>query len=128
MKNSETCHFWAGHFPSVEALSALFVETYSEDDAVPISPFAATQNETFYDHDFLEYGFSDSARSIKELVDGYSYSDQWLAEFEEKIASLGLTNVNAFVFLTAEEIEDPQSIENNDSEYLRYLGTISYRI
>ncbi|MFO0939707.1 MAG: immunity 22 family protein [Pirellulales bacterium] len=128
MKNSETCHFWAGHFASIEELTALIEETYADDEETPISPFAAAQDESFYDHDFLEFGFSDSAQTIQELVEGYSYSEEWLEEFENKIRTLGLSDVNAFVFITADEIQSPKSMEVSESSYLRYLGTISFPI
>jgi hypothetical protein len=128
LKEIETSHFWAGHFTNVDEFEALFAETYSDEDDIPISPFAASQNEIFYDHDLLEYGISDSATSIKELVEGYSYADQWLSDFEAKLETLGLTDVNAFIFISADEIDEPQSIGTSPSSYLRYLGSIPYRI
>lgn len=128
MTKFETCHFWAGHCTSEKELSDLFSETYSEDDDTPITRFAAAQNETFYDHDFLEYGFSNSANSIEELVEGYSYSDQWIKPFEEKVASLGLTKVNCFVFIAVDEIDDPKSVKIGGTVSLCYLGTITFKI
>lgn len=128
MKTIETSHFWAGRVANIEELNALFEESYEDEDESPIAPFSAAQNESFYDHDFLEYGFSDSAGSIEELVEGYSYSEEWLKEFESKIKTLGLTDVNAFVFIAADEIQNPKSVDVSESSYLRYLGTISYPI
>ena len=125
--DSETCHFWAGTYASIEDFTGLFVETYSDDDDTPISPFAETQRETFYDHDFLEYGYSDDSKSLEELVQDYSYSDEWLQDFKLLVESLMLTHVNAFVFITDAEIGDPQDIESTKGN-LRYLGTISYNI
>ena len=127
MKSTETCHFWAGKFASLESFTSLFVETYSDDDDEPISSFAETQRDTFYDHDFIEYGYSDDAESLPELVENYSYSDQWLNDFAALVESEGLTDINAFVFITDSEISNPQSFENENG-YLRYLAKLTYSI
>lgn len=127
MPDKETCHFWAGRFDSQERFCGYFVETYDEDrDDTPISPFAKTQNETYYDHDFLEYGYSDGAASVDELVADYSYSDQWLDWFAGRLERLGLGDVNSFAFINDREIESPESFECADGCYLRYLGTTTY--
>lgn len=129
MRDTETCHFWAGRFDSQERFCEYFVETYDEDnDDASISPFAETQSETSYDHDFLEYGYSDDAASLEELVADYSYSDQWLNWFTDRIKSLGLDGVNSFVFISESEIESPQSIDLGDGCYLQYLGTTTYKV
>ncbi len=46
-------------------------EDYSEDDDASISGFAASQNVTFYDHDWLEYFFQgDDQKTLLENVPG----------------------------------------------------------
>lgn len=127
MNDAETSHFWAGHFPGIDEFTSLFVETYSEDET-PISLFAASQNELFYDHDFLEYGFAEEAKTIEDMIDGYSYSDQWGSTFALLIEELGLKHVNSFVFISGNEIDAPQSVDRGSGIYLRYLGKISYKI
>jgi len=127
MKSTETSHFWAGKFATLESFTDLFVETYGDDDDTPISQFAATQNETFYDHDFIEYGYSSEPETLPEFVENYSYSDQWLNEFAAMVESNGLADINAFVFISDSEISDPQSFENENG-YLRYLGKLTYTI
>ena len=127
MKSTETSHFWAGKFDSLESFTQLFVETYSDDDDAPISPFAETQGEAFYDHDFMEYGYSDDADSVADLVAGYSYSDQWLDQFAKLLDSAGLTGVNAFLFISESEIENAQSF-GTETGGLTYLGKLKYKI
>lgn len=127
-KTTETSHFWAGNFASLESFTQLFVESCPDDDFdAPISVFANTQSEIFYDHDFLEYGFSDDAKSLSELVDGCSYADKWLKQFAKLIEFAGLANVNAFLLISEFEIEHPQSFETEFGS-MTYLGKLTYKI
>lgn len=126
MRDTETSHFWVGHLPE-DVANQYFVEDYSGDrEETPISAFARDQGVTYYDHDFLEYGWG-NAGSIQELVDGYSYSDQWAEELARRAETAGLKGCNFFVFISEDEIALPQSVQR-DGYWLRYLGTIEYRI
>lgn len=126
MREKETCHFWVGQVPEHIA-GDYFVESYDEDrDGTPVSAFARDQGVTWYDHDFLEYGWG-TADTIQELVSGYSYSDQWAEELARRVAAAGLSGINFFAFITQDEIENPQSVKGN-GYWLRYMGTIEYRI
>ena len=128
MRNTETSHFWVGHFPTAQRVSEYFAEVYDEDDeTTPLSQFARDQGVSYYDHDFIEYGFSEKATPIERLFAGYSYHEQWAAELARRVADAGLTGVNMFVFITEEEIESPKSVQG-DGYWLHYLGTIRYRI
>ena len=100
MRETETSHFWVGHFPDGRRVGKYFAETYDEDDDdMPISQFARDQGERFYDHDFMEYGFSKAAKSIEKLAKGYSFHEQWSAELARRAAAAGLTGVNMFVLI-----------------------------
>lgn len=126
MRDKETSHFWVGEMPERIA-GEYFVESYDEDrDDTPVSAFARDQGVTWYDHDFLEYGWG-NAETIQELVAEYSYSDQWADELAQRVAAAGLTGVNFFVFINENEIERPQSVDG-DGYWLRYMGTIEYHI
>ena len=69
----DTVNIWLGKFNSLEHFNSFLEETYDdEDDDAPISQFAASQNDTFYDHDWLEYYFSkkdqkDLLRNIPQI-------------------------------------------------------------
>jgi hypothetical protein len=111
----------------VQIAGEYFVETYAEDrEQTPVSAFARDQGVGWYDHDFLEYGWGPAA-TIQELVAGYSYSDQWADELARRVAAAGLTDVNFFVFVSEDQIKSPRSVDGN-GYWLRYLGTIEYRI
>ena len=130
MQETETSHFWVGHFPEAMTFT-YFDEVYDEDDEArdhtPLSLFARDQGEKWYDHDFLEYGFSDTAASVEELVAGYSYSDQWGSELARRASESGLTGINWFAFISEREIERPRSVQG-DGYWYHYLGTITYHI
>ena len=128
MRDTQTSHFWVGYFPTMQRVAEYFAEVYGEDrEDTPLSQFARDQEVEFYDHDFIEYGFSEEATTVEGLFAGYSYHEQWAAELARRVADVGLTGVNMFVFINQEEIEKPKSVEG-DGCWLRYLGTIRYRI
>lgn len=127
MLSTETCHFWLGYFPDVRAMASYFEEHYDGEDDTPVSTFARDQGETWYDHDFLEIGFSADAASIKELVAGYSYYDQYTEELAERAKQLPLTRINSFVFITESQISAPRTVETDDFQ-LYYVGKITYQI
>jgi hypothetical protein len=59
---------FVGTFDSQEVLEQYLEETYDQDEEdAPISAFAKDQGEAFYDHDFVESRFEDSAKSFIEL-------------------------------------------------------------
>jgi Immunity protein 22 len=126
VREKESCHFWVGQVPE-QIVEEYFVETYDEDrDDTPVSAFARDQGVTWYDHDFLEYGWG-TADTIQELVAPYSYSDQWGEELARRVAAAGLSGINFFAFINQDEIENPQSVQGV-GYWLRYMGTIDYRI
>ena len=131
MRTSETSHFWVGHFSSVQRMADYFTEVYDEDDEdrehTPFSQFAGDQGATWYDHDFLEYAYRDDCASVEEVVKGYSYHEQWAAELARRAAEAGLTGINAVVFISEDQIDEPRSV-HGDGYALHYLGTITYRI
>jgi hypothetical protein len=108
-----------------------FAEVYDDNDEdrehTPLSLFARDQDEKWYDHDFLEYGFGEGARSIEELAAGYSYHEQWSGVLAHRAAQAGLNGMNMFVFINEEEIDQPKSTRGDDY-WLEYLGTITYQI
>ncbi len=130
MNRFATSHFWIGQF-SEALLEEYLAEVWDEDDEnrdqVPLSPFGRDQGETWYDHDFLETNFIKGVTSIKELIEGSSYSVEWSEELTRRIAEAGLNEFNTIIFIDQEQIGQPQSVQG-DGYWLRYLGTIKYAI
>jgi hypothetical protein len=131
MRDTETSHFWLGHFPNEKRVAEYLAEVYDEDDEdrehTPLSQFARDQGEKWYDHDFMEHGFKKNAKSVDDLVNGYSYYEQWSAELVRRAAEAGLTKVNMLLFIGKDQIDIPRSVEG-DGYNLYYMGTIKYRI
>ena len=126
MQDKEKSHFWVGQVPE-DIASEYFVETYDEEsNDSPISAFARDQGVTWYDHDFLEYGWGE-ADSIQELVKGYSYSEQWAEELAYRVATSGLVSVNFFAYINKDQIGLPRSVAGK-GYWLRYMGVIEYSL
>jgi hypothetical protein len=131
MRDTEPSHFWLGHFPNEKRVAEYVAEVYDDDDEdrehTPLSQFARDQGEKWYDHDFMEHGFKKNAKSVEDLVNGYSYHEQWSAELARRAAEAGLTKVNMLLFISKDQINKPRSVEG-DGYKLHYMGTIKYRI
>jgi hypothetical protein len=131
MRETETSHFWLGHFPNEKRVVEYFTEVYDDEDEdyerTPLSQFARDQHQKWYDHDFMEHGFKKAAKSVQDLVTGYSYFEQWSDELARRAVEAGLTKVNTLVFISKDQIDKARSVEG-DGYSLHYLGTIKYRI
>lgn len=131
VRDAETSHFWLGYFPNPAAGAAYFAEVWDAEDEdrehTPLSAFARDQGETWYDHDFMEHGYSETEVSLPELVEGHSYSEQWAEELIRRAGAAGLEGVNTLVFISQEEIREPRSVQG-DGYWLHYLGTLQYVI
>ncbi|WP_150524236.1 immunity 22 family protein [Roseibium sediminis] len=138
-KKTIIAQFWVGKF-SDEALFHDFTgedpEHYAienEDGDYPLSKFAASQGETFYDHDFMEVAFSDVAvHSGKEFM--ASWSDKWADELDRRINELDVSDLNVLVMMVVEQhssgklyrqISNPVSA-SGEGFNLTYLGEIEF--
>lgn len=89
-----------------------------EDDARPISAFAASQGASFYDHDFLEVQFDPSFASVDDVLAGLSFS----SSFADAVrAAVPAFDFNGAIALFSDEIAAPVSFENADV-HLTYVG------
>jgi hypothetical protein len=132
-RGTETCDFWVGLFPSEAAFSEYvgedprYYELADTEDAVPLSQFIRDQGKEWFDHDLIEMGFEANARSVAELVRGYSYADQYADELARRAKAVGLSAVNSFLFIRGGEIAEPHSVTTADFTFL-HVGRITYRI
>ncbi len=111
----DTINIWMGRFDSKEHFTSYFIETYSEDDDdAPISPFAASQNQTFYDHDWLEVHYTDKEQSdlIGNIPDKFHHGVN--AILNEK----NITNANAIILFYDEWDSPVAKVENPELWYL----------
>jgi hypothetical protein len=130
--NTETCDFWIGYFPDETVFSRYVGEDpdfYQQPDegTMPLSPFAGEQGEHWYDHDMIEMGFKANAATVAELVEGYSYHEQYADELATRAKAAGLAKCNAFLFIRVGEIDEPRSVKSQKFVF-RYVGEITYKI
>ncbi len=130
MKTTWTGHFYLGQFVNQERAEDFFRETWDEDDEdrehTPLTEFASSQGQRWYDHDFLEWHLDPSAKTVQELVAGASWHAQWVAELARRAAMSGIT-ANAFVFIEESQITHPRSVVGNGFS-LQYMGRITFPI
>ena len=102
------------------------------DRHVALSAFAESQDEDTYDHDFLEYGFAASGKTLEERFTGHSWVAQWAPILREMLPAQEISAANAYVQLRVEEsaqfgvrryIETPHDI-NLAGIRLRFIGEI----
>lgn len=130
---TETCDFWIGVFPDEIAFIDYvgedpdYYQRVDEDENAVLSRFIADQGQQWYDHDMIEMGFDGKAETVGQLVDGYSYAEQYADQLTKLAAETGIPNVNAFLFIRAGEIENPKSMKTSSFDF-RYVGQITYKI
>jgi hypothetical protein len=112
---------WVGRFKSEHSFDAYLQETYSHDGVAPLSQFAADQNQTFYDHDFVEAGLHDTTDDVSRLLDGHSFANSYIDAASEAFRASGSGSANAVILVFGREIHKPQSVERSTYS-LTYLG------
>ena len=131
-------HFWLGHCENNERLGALLSEAeyWKLDDeerkVSHLSEFAKSQNERWYDHDFLEAGWEAEGSTLSQRFHKYSWSEIWAGELDRRAKELKLRDPNCFIMLggSPDKPEDwdlnaPGDIGRSGIE-LRYMGKIEF--
>ena len=116
----ENSHIWLGQFLPGSP-DDFFEEQYGRDDGEPLSQFAGSQGETWYDHDWIEISFLDDLESVRSLVEGHSYSETYLDAVVAQAATLGIEQANVFILADKEQFAAPRSV-NGPNYRLWYLG------
>lgn len=130
---TEVYHFWVGKFNSEDEYSNFLDEneSYYNDDLDNnkkyVSKFAESQDKNWIDYDFVESGFEDNEKSLKDKFKNYSYSDKWISEIQNRIDKQKTIEINTILFVSKSQIENPTSI-NHSSFYLNYIGEIEFKI
>ena len=74
---------WIGNFENEEELMNYTNIEYTEDGDSISSTFEKDFNLDYYNRDLIEKKWiSKSTNSVKDLLDGFSYSDQFLEQFD----------------------------------------------
>ena len=117
---TDISHIWLGQF-STNAPNDFFKERYDREDDEPLSPFAESQGETWYDHDFMEISYLLDPLPISRLVAGHSYAEQYLEAVLSKASSIGLEGANVFIMASKRLFKSARSVEGVGFR-LWYLG------
>lgn len=121
----ELSHEWLGRFDSEAVLDEYFDEQYEDDDA-PINAFAADQAEIYYDHDWVEREFHDSG-DLRVLMDGASYTGEYLDDVIKKADGMGITNANTYILADARQFSKPKSVDGRGYQ-LWYIGSYNCNV
>jgi hypothetical protein len=117
---TDVSHIWLGLF-TTDGPGDFFVERHDREDDEPLSHFAASQGEQWYDHDFVEISFLKQPRPVTELVKGHSYWEQYIDSVLSRSAELGLREANVFVMASKHVIKAARSVDGRGFRLL-YVG------
>ena len=118
-----TVSVWLGAFESETRLDRFFEETYDEEDEdAPISEFAHSQEQVFYDHDFIERGFNQSAQTVQQLLTGHSFSRSFVDVLTAAAGESLPAGTNSVVLVWGRVIRVPRSVAGLGHE-LQFIGT-----
>jgi hypothetical protein len=96
---------WLGRVADQAAYEDFFAESYGDDDG-PISPFAASQGVTFYDHDFIDRRRADAFSSLDEAFEGISFGSSFVEEVWAQIVEF---DYNVVVACYSDDFSSPRS-------------------
>ena len=136
---------WLGTASDEAALHAFMEERkayYSDENEdaegtdrhIALSAFADSQDETSYDHDFLEYGFAKRGDTLEDRFAGHSWVEQWAPILREMRPRAEIEAASAYVqmgmdvserFGVSREIAQPRDIDEG-AVRLRYVGEITH--
>lgn len=141
MTREYQAQFWIGAFDSEDAFyefvsenSEYWSQANDDDSKTPLSHFIKSQGQSWYDHDFMEVGFSNERGSVLGMFQGHSYVEQWSPMVEEQLRTIGLDAANAFIMLGIDnqpngqrykQVTAPASVTVAGGD-LRYLGELTY--
>lgn len=129
--NKQILDFWVGNFNTeedfydfVEENDSYYLEEESDDNFV--SKFAESQNTVWFDNELIEYGFEYDTSNLYEAFSEYSFADQWLPAFMQRLNEIKLKfEINSIIFVSQGQIPSPKTIENDDFS-LTYIGGIEF--
>jgi Immunity protein 22 len=117
---------WIGDFNSEEEFVNYTQVKYTEDgDSIP-SNFEEDFNLTYYDRDLVEKRLtSKHTNSVKELLGGFSYSDQFLDQVDNMDYS---ENFNCAILIYDMKYDDKETIAKFKNNKMKFLSVAEYTI
>lgn len=127
MRERNVVSLWLGTTSSAKSLEEYVrLGSDSEGDLVP-SKFMNDFGLTSWDEDFREAAtLEEDIRTIAEILEGFSYDDQLIPQFEKKIGEKVEYAVNAAVLLYNFKADPKQTEVNTEEVQLRFVGIANY--
>ncbi|MGD6817090.1 immunity 22 family protein [Metabacillus sp. 84] len=117
---------WIGNFGSKEELMNYTNVEYTEDGDSISSVFEKDFNLDYYDRDLVEKKWiSKSTNSVKDLLDGFSYSDQFLEQFDTINYS---EEFNSAILIYNMEYDAKKIKSKYKNSELKFIGVAQYTI
>ncbi|WP_426980660.1 immunity 22 family protein [Bacillus pseudomycoides] len=117
---------WIGNFESKEELMNYTNIGYTEDGDSISSAFEKDFNLDYYDRDLIEKKWiSKSTNSVKDLLDGFSYSDQFLEQLDTIRYSEEFNTAILIYNLEYDAQKTKSKFKNSD---LKFIGVAQYTI
>ncbi len=120
MADLKVAHIWAARFKSDDEQEEIFEELeWRGNDQEPITLFAKSQNELFYDHDF----FYISKKG--DFLSDNSIQGASRAAIVDKLSELLCNDYDSLIVGDEEDFKSPKSCTINNSEVV-YLGKYNH--
>lgn len=117
---------WIGNFGGKEELMNYTNIEYTEDGDSISSVFEKDFNLDYYDRDLVEKKWiSKSTNSMKDLLDGFSYSDQFLEQFDTINYS---EEFNSAILIYNMEYDAKKIKSKYKNSELKFIGVAQYTI
>lgn len=117
---------WIGNFGSKEELINYTNIEYTEDGDSISSVFEKDFNLGYYNRDLVEKKWiSKSINSVKDLLDGFSYSDQFLEQFDTINYS---EEFNSAILIYNMECDSKKIKSKYKNSELKFIGVAQYTI
>ncbi|MGQ3480664.1 immunity 22 family protein [Paenibacillus sp. TY11] len=119
---------WMGNVDTCEELERLLATSYTDEgDFIP-SIFARYFEIDRYDDAVREAEYyEESSNDLISLLEGFSYDDKIIPEFNALLQGKLLNNFNAVILLYNFKYTGNREEVENDSNFLKYLGTVEYK-
>jgi Immunity protein 22 len=121
---TRTVDIWVGNFKSKRAFNSFTKEHYGEDDQ-PINQFAASQGETFYDHDFTEIEHFGKNLRLAPIIEPLSDSNSFLSSVLSEAHRTGGLALNCVFADYDQQFENPVSVEGEGFSIV-YMGRFEF--
>ncbi|OTP51688.1 hypothetical protein A5884_000883 [Enterococcus sp. 7D2_DIV0200] len=125
MTDKNDVSLWLGNFLDKEALDNYVEISYTMDgDSIP-SQFEKDYKLGYYDRDLIERDWiSVKKKNIRELLEGFSYDDQLISQFENQETAY---NTILLIYNYSYEKEDNKRVSITNQNYqIDFIGVASY--